>query len=99
MRKDKYFSTLVSGYGEQCNIVIKAKSLAAANKEAEKLGLFKNIFKKDFTTGLDEEIQSHKNKIEMTNKYGCIIGTDGMKGENFIDIHEMLRLRALEETE
>lgn len=95
----KYYGTLTSipyemilkieeygynGHHNQFRIVCKAKSRAEANRIAKSLGLWENTFKPNFSceTG-------NKTEIELSDKYGFIIATDGTMGRKYIDIKEL----------
>ena len=102
MRVDKYYGTDTFMSGERLNkliylgfnghhhqfrIVCKAKSKAEANRIAKELGV--NFYRKTFSDKFTSET-GNKIELEMCDKYGFIICTEGTMGNNYIDIREVL---------
>ena len=100
-RKDKYYGTLTmiygdsykklkelgyKGYHNQFRIVCKAKSMAEANRIAEGYGLGSKVFQRDYTCETGNDLE-----IELADKYGFIISTDGTIGSNYIDIKNIIK--------
>lgn len=99
-RKDKYYGTNTSLYGDMFNkirelgykdsrsqfrVVCKAKSRAEANRIAEGHGLRKNIFESDYTSETGNDIE-----IEMADKHGFIVCIDGTVGRNYVSIEKII---------
>lgn len=99
MRADKYYGTNImyypsetftekygKNYHNQWRIVCKAKSMTEANRIALQIGLYKNTFNRNYTCETGNKLE-----IELCNKFGFIVATDGTMGRNYVDIKEMLR--------
>jgi len=69
----------------QWRIVCKAKSMAEANRIAVSLGLSIKTFSSAYTSET-----GNMYALEMCDKYGFIVATDGTMGQNYVDIKEML---------
>lgn len=92
MKQYKYFATNImyhnnkirdygyKGYHNQFRIVCKAISMAEANKIAKSLGLSDKSFNRGYTTETGNVIE-----LELADKFGFIICTDGTLGKNYID--------------
>lgn len=71
-----------SGSHNQFRIVCKAKSRAEANRQAEAIGLGKNIF-----TSVNTSETGNKIELAAADKYGFTIR---IEGNNYIDIKHVL---------